>query len=321
MPRSRTRTLTVALGAIITACTPDVTDVELVLARSSSQSAVKYSAWSAPVWLGSVVNSISNEQNAQLSKDELSLYFSSDRAGGQGGLDIYVAQRSSVDSPWGPGVNVAALNSPQPDFAPNVSIDGHLLFFASGRLGGHGSADIYVTRRDNPNDDLSWGVPVNIGPDVNTAGAEQAPNYHQNAEEGAANLYFNRAAVGMVGVADLYYAPVSRVGEAIGPGVLVEELSFPGFNDAATVLRKDAKELFFFSNRPGGLGGNDMWTSTRQNANDDWSPPANLGAPLNTTVSDVTPNLSFDGLKLIFGTNRPGSMGGQDIWMATRTRQ
>ena len=59
-----------------------------------------------------------------------------------------------------------------------------------------------VARRDNPNDDLSWGVPVNIGPEVNTAGAEQAPNYHQNAEEGAGNLYFNRAAVGMVG-ADL----------------------------------------------------------------------------------------------------------------------
>ena len=104
--------------------------------------------------------------------------------------------------------------------------------------------------------------------------------------------------------------------------MLVAELSVAGFNDAAAVLRKDGKEVFFFSNRPGGLGDNDMWTSTRQNAkNDDWSPPANLGAPLNTIVSDVTPNLSFDGLTLMFGTDRPGSMGGQDIWMATRTRQ
>src|SRR5687767_8264800 len=142
MLRSRTRTLTVALSTtIITACAPDVTDVELVLARSPSLAAAKYAAWSAPVWLGPIVNSISNEQNAQLSKDGLSLYFSSNRAGGQGGLDIYVAQRSSLDSPWGPATNVAALNSPQADFAPNVSIDGHLLFFASARAGGHGGPD------------------------------------------------------------------------------------------------------------------------------------------------------------------------------------
>jgi len=319
MSHNRAGTLTSGLAAaLILACRPDATSVDLVVARSALSS-VQYSDWSALVSLGPVVNSTSNEQNAQLSKGGLSLYFSSDRPGGLGTLDIYVARRASLDSPWEPPVNLGApVNGPLTDFAPNVSIDGHLLFFASARPGGHGGADIYVSRRDNPNDDLGWGAPVNLGPNVNTVGAEQAPNYLQNAEEGGGNLYFNRALLPLQG--DLYYAPVSRGGEALGPGVFVAELSVAGFNDAAAVLRKDGKEVFFWSNRLGGVGGNDLWTATRQNANDSWSAPVNLGAPLNTTVSDVTPNLSFDGLTLLFGTNRVGSLGGQDIWMAMRTR-
>src|SRR3989442_16027926 len=60
------------------------------------------SDWSPPVNLGPVINSGSNEQHPAISKDGLSLYFASDRAGGMGGLDIYVSQRSCVDDPWGP---------------------------------------------------------------------------------------------------------------------------------------------------------------------------------------------------------------------------
>src|SRR3989449_9575088 len=62
-----------------------------------------YSDWSTPVNLGPVVNSGSNEQHPAISKDGLSLYFASDRAGagGMGGLDIYVSHRESLDAPWG----------------------------------------------------------------------------------------------------------------------------------------------------------------------------------------------------------------------------
>ena len=74
----------------------------------------------------------------------------------------------------------------------------------------------------------------------------------------------------------------------------------------------------FWSRRGGGLGGNDLWVSTRQTIHDSWSPPVNAGTALNSGLDDVTPSLSFDGRTLIFASNRPG-LGGNDLYMSTRT--
>jgi WD40 repeat protein len=286
---------------------------------SPAMAAAAYSGWSTPMNLGGTVNSTSNEQNAQLSKDGLSIYFTSDRPGGLGGLDIWVTRRASPDSPWEPPVNLgAAINTASADFAPNLSIDGHLLFFASNRSGGQGAIDLYMSRRHNPNDDKAWSEPVNLGPGVNTTDNEQAPNYLQNAEEAGGNLYFNRG-VNAANTADLYYVAVSRDGVATGPAVNVIELNTPISTEAAASLRHDAKEVFFGSTRAGGQGAGDIWTSTRQNANDSWSPPVNVGS-VNTSFNDVTPNLSFDGLTMLLGSNRPGGSGGNDLWITTRTR-
>jgi hypothetical protein len=198
-----------------------------------------------------------------------------------------------------------------------LSIDGHLLFFQSDRPGGQGAADIYVSRRNNPNDDFSWGDPKNLGTDVNTAALEQAGNYLQSAEDGQGNLYFNR---GAPGTGDIYYAPVTRDGETRGPAVLVAELSDPVAFDQHVTLRKDGREMFFASfQRAGGLGGFDLWTSTRRSVHEPWSPPVNLGAPTNTAVIDQQPSLSSDGRTLLFASDRPGTLGGTDLWITTRT--
>jgi len=318
MSRNRTGIITTAAtAAALLACTSDVTSVDLVV-QAPVKSAAKYSEWSAPVNLGAIVNSTFNEQNAQLQKDGLAIYFTSNRPEGLGGLDIWVTRRESLDAPWGPPVNLGfPINTPQLDFGPNISIDGHLLLFASNRPGSQAN-DLYVARRENPNED-EWSNPANLGPGVNTTDNEQAPNYHQNAEEGTGNLYFNRGAQAL-GAADLYYLAVSRDGVATGPAVLVAELSFPGFNDIAASLRRDAKEVFFSSTRPGGQGGSDIYTSTRQNANDDWIFPGNV-LSVNTPSDDVTPNLSFDGLTMLLASNRPGGIGGNDLYMTTRTRK
>ena len=279
------------------------------------------SEWSEPVNLGPVVNSSSNEQNATLARDGLSLYFSSNRPGGSGPLDIWVSQRTCADPndpacAWQAPVNLGSpINSAGADFAPNLSRDGHLLFFASNR--GGGATDIFVSHRADPNDDFGWDDPVPLGPGVNTAAAEQAPMYLQNAEDGSANLYFNRGALAQ-NQADIYVAAVTRDGETLAPAQLVVELSDPSANDAAVTIRADGRELMFWSPRFGGLGGADLWVSTRQTVHDPWSPPVDLGAPLNSVSDDVTPSLSFDGRTLIFASNRPG-LGGNDLYMSTRT--
>ena len=282
-----------------------------------SLSSFANSEWSAPVNVGAPVNSSAGEMNAALSPDELSLYITSNRAGGLGGTDIWVSQRDCDTCPWQTPVNLGApVNSAGADAGPRLSIDGHLLFFQSDRPGGQGSLDIYVSRRNNPKDDLSWGNPVSLGTGVNTAGAEQAADYLQSAEDGAGNLYFNR---GLGNATDLYDVAVTRDGETRGPAVLVSELSDPTALDQHASVRKDGREVFLASLRVGGLGGFDLWTSTRASVHEPWSAPVNLGSPLSTASNDMQPSLSSDGRTLLFTSDRLGGLGGNDLWISTRT--
>ena len=132
------------------------------------------SEWSEPVNLGPVVNSSAADNNPTLSPDGLSLYFASDRPGGLGNTDIWVARRASTDSPWETPIHLSApVNTASADGGPVLWPDGHLLFIHSGRPGGFGGNDIWVTHRTNTNDDTGWEAPVNLGPDVNTPDAEQ----------------------------------------------------------------------------------------------------------------------------------------------------
>src|SRR5215472_12767255 len=74
--------------------------------------AQKFSEWSAPVNLGPTINSGTNNQHPAISKDGLSLYYSSDRSGTVGKLDMWVSQRPSLDAEWGTPQNLGTnINS------------------------------------------------------------------------------------------------------------------------------------------------------------------------------------------------------------------
>ena len=277
------------------------------------------SDWSAPVNLGATINSTFLDAHPNLSKDGLSLYFTSTRpVGGQGGNDLWVARRGCEDCPWEAPVNLwSVINTSGVEAGSDLSADGHLLFFHSNRPGTLGGNDIYVSRRADPNDDFGWGPPEALGPDVNTTADENAPTYLQSAEDGSANLYFTRGDA-TTQAQDLYVAAITRDGETRGPAVLAVELNSIA-NDAAPTVRADGRELLFHSPRSGTLGFADLWVSTRQSVHEPWSTPVNLGAPLNTTAFDLQPSLSHDGRTLVWASDRPGSIGGLDIWMSTRT--
>jgi hypothetical protein len=80
----------------------------------------------------------------------------------------------------------------------------------------------------------------------------------------------------------------------------------------------DYLEMFFVSNRPGGLGDWDIWVTTRETTDDDWSTPLNLGAPVNSSFVDTTAAISPNGLELYFASTRPGGIGYEDIWVTRR---
>jgi hypothetical protein len=305
----------VASIALLLGCGPE--SDEGITGNLVANQTSHFSSWSEPANLGSIINTTFNEQGPTLSNDELSLYFGSDRPGGIGGFDIWISQRDCKECAWETPQNLGpAVNTTSDETGPGLSIDGHLLFFRSTRPGGAGLGDVFLSKRDNPKDNFGWDVPVALGPDVNTAAAEAGAEFLQSAEDGAANLYFNRAPAG--GTADLYAAAITRGGETRGPAVLISELSDPIATDQGPTLRSDGREVFFFSTRPGGIGGADLWTSTRRSVHDPWTPPVNLGAPLNSTAAEQQPSLSGGGRTLLFASSRSGGFGGTDIWISTR---
>ena len=130
--------------------------------------------WAAPRNLGAAVNSPSNDMGASISADGLELYFQSNRTGGFGQEDIYVSTRATVSDQWGTAVNLGStVNGPATDLQPCISPNGLALFFSSGRQDGFGDIDIWVTIRPTKNDD--WGIPMNLGPIVNTSAGEAEP--------------------------------------------------------------------------------------------------------------------------------------------------
>jgi len=277
------------------------------------------SEWSEPVNLGPVVNSSAVDANAGLSPDEHTLYFVSNRLGGLGGNDIWMSHRQCLQCPWETPVNLGApVNSDAGEAAPTMSEDGRLLFFFSTRTGGFGSADIYVSHRVSTGaDGDTWGPPVNLGPDVNTAGAENGSYYVREGGEPNAVLYFNRTPAG--GSLDIYRVSLTNDGVPLGPAVAVPELNDPTGADQKVAVRTDGLELLLSSSRTGSLGNLDLWVFTRQTVHDPWSSPVHLDAPINTPDIDSQPSLSRDGRTLIFTSIRPGGLGVQDLWMSTRT--
>ena len=90
-------------------------------------------------------------------------------------------------------------------------------------------------------------------------------------------------------------------------------------NDMAPALSKDGLSLYFQSNRPiGGSGGPDLWVSQRTDTEAPWGPPINLGAAINSSFTEGSPVFSRDGHWLFFNSDRPGGVGGTDIWVSWR---
>jgi Tol biopolymer transport system component len=278
------------------------------------QAGGKFTDWSTPTNLGPVVNSSFSDSSPAVSKNGLSLFFNSVRLGGFGEADIWVSQRSSVDDPWGPPVNVAALNSDGTEQAPALSRDGHYLFFATDRAGGVGGLDIWVSRREHTSDDFTWETPVPIT-EINSSVNDAGPAYFENAE-GRPQLYFQSQRPGGAGQADLYRTEQQEGGTWSTPQ-RVPELSTAS-QEQRPSIRFDGLEIVFTSNRPPSVGF-DLWVSTRESVTDVWSPPVRLN--INSPQSDTAPYLSGDGMTLYFTSDRAGGSGGNDLWVSTRERR
>ena len=334
--------LSVAFGSLLIVLTA------LLVAKPAA--AQQFSDWSPPTNLNAivrsdgtlcpaVVNTTSDDQHMTISKDGLTLIFSSNRPGGSGDQDLWFTERASRDECWGDAVNLGnVVNSAVQDLAPNLSTDGHWLYFHSRRPGGCGagtSGELWVAHRQDKSANLGWETPINLGCTINLVGFDQAgPNHFEDEASGTQFLYFTRKPnTASEDFFDIYVSTCNAdiatcnrqglwsVGEPVAALNSPPDVAHGFGRDTRTAIRRrDGLEMILSSKRAGGAGLIDLWSSTRTTTLDqNWSTPENLTAA-NSAANDGAPALSWDGTELYFYSNRAGTTGGNDLYVSKRTR-
>ena len=121
--------------------------------------------WSEPQNLGPVLNTDFWESSPSLSPDKRDLYFSSSRAGGFGGRDIWVTHRLPTGK-WSRPENLGeAVNTSGDEGCPFMHADNETLYFNSNGHPGYGMTDLFFSKKVN---DSNWVVAQNLGYPINT---------------------------------------------------------------------------------------------------------------------------------------------------------
>ncbi len=283
-------------------------------------SAQHFGEWSAPVNAEAIpgtsleLNTEFNDGCSIQAPDGLSLFIASNRPGGFGGQDIWVARRASPDEPYGAPENLGAtINSDADDFCPSP-VRGKGLFFVSARIrpDSCGGADMYFARENGGVYEESQ----ILGCDINSTAGEASPSYFED-DSGNSYLYFSSKRAGGFepggADSDIYFS-LNFGAAQLAPGLNTAS------DDFRPNVRKDGREIVFDSNRAGGLGGFDIWTATRESIYDAWLSPVHLDAPINSPANETRASLSWDGLTMVFGSNRPGGEGMADVYVTTREK-
>lgn len=121
--------------------------------------------WSRVDKLNENINDKYWESHASVTKDENTIYFTSNRKGTYGGLDIYKSVKDSLGE-WGPAVNLGPnINTEYNEETPFITEDGKTLFFSSyGHFNTGGYDILYSTLLDS----AEWSKPLNMGYPINT---------------------------------------------------------------------------------------------------------------------------------------------------------
>lgn len=202
-----------------------------------------------------------------------------------------------------------SINSEYPDYSPVITADEQVLYYTTRRpttMGGERAPDgffyedIVVSYKDQKG---KWSSPVSISPFINTNGHEATVSLTPDGQ----TLIIYR---GDVGNGDLFYSSFDgkdwTIPQKYGSNINTE------FWETHACLSRDGQTLYFVSDRPGGLGGRDIYRCVKL-PNGQWSLAQNVGAPINTEYDEDGPFLGADGVTFYFATKSDKSMGGFDI--------
>jgi len=201
----------------------------------------------------SELNTSYHDFSPTLSVDGLTVFFSSNRPGGRGDMDLWMARRPTKDETFGQPVNIGSVNGGAGDFCPCLSADGLSLYFNSSRWGGYGSCDIYVAKRDTVSS--PWRTPVNLGSRINSNQTDGNP---QISDDGL-RLFYSSNKSGGFGQEDLYMVTRETVNSTWGDPVNMGPLFNTGGREPSISICPKACTMFICSARSGGVGQCDIW--------------------------------------------------------------
>jgi outer membrane protein OmpA-like peptidoglycan-associated protein/tetratricopeptide (TPR) repeat protein len=195
------------------------------------------------------------------------------------------------------------INSKDDDYFPFLSNDRQEIFFT--RKSDNNDEDLFHASRRGKD----WGNTSRVR-GFNTNEPEGMTSFIRSGR----TVYFtacNRDSVS--GTCDLWEGIVrdGKLDQLQSTGSWLNSGSW----DSQAAISCDGRRIFFASNRPGGLGGSDIWVSER-NDRGQWAPPRNLGAPINTPEDEEAPFISNDGQTLYFSSTGHLGLGEQDIFMS-----
>lgn len=279
------------------------------LLAGASVAMPSFGEWAAPTSIESLPDS-SGDLNttfidgcASQSRDGLTLYFNSNRAGTH---DIYRATRASKSEGFGNPVRLPApVNTTANDEACPTLRPGGQLYFSSNR---HDPAyDLYVSR-EGPK---GWATPNRLGPNINVAGLlDESAAFYEDGDGNEVMLFCRRSTNGANGK---IYQSVNG-----GPASLVAGGPHSSASDCRPSVTHDGKTIFFDSTRSGGLGAQDLYYATRSNLSQPFGSAVHLQT-LSGPGFDARPFISWDGTMLTFSSVRATNEGSfPDIYFTKR---
>ena len=212
--------------------------------------------------------------------------------------------------------NSPELNTRDMDGCPIQSPDGLSLYMASTRPGGLGLLDVWVARRTDRHD--PWGAPENLGEPVNSPADDFCPT----PIRGGGLFFVSREALpGSCGLGDIYFTRRSRRHGWSDPqhlGCAPDGPNSPLDEQGPSYVKAGWNESLFFSRSSTTVPG-DVYVS-HGNPRRGYGPAAPVAELNDAAANDIQPNVRKDGREVVFSSNRAGTFGAQDIWIATRRR-
>lgn len=187
--------------------------------------------WRTPVYQKGL-NSPAWDGSACFLPDNKHVILSSERKGGYGGRDLYIAEQLG-DNLWGHVKNLGPLiNSKADEDAPFVTADGAILFFATNGKRSLGGYDIMRADRN----DSTWQEPFNVGAPVNT---KEDDKFFSVTSDGK-KAYFSSQRTDGLGEQDIYVAQPAIPGK---PVALVQVGGNVTFNDKPAEASIEVRSL------------------------------------------------------------------------------